>query len=334
MAGYRVVTLCSIVLAFTLPLRHRIDRKLLLQCLTLCWLFSVVLACLGIIDYLGLADMAFSYRREAGYGHVAILGFHRASLGMITVVGIFLSFTLTQITPRSWLKTFVYLSAPVLLLALLFSWSRAAMLAIGVGSVSLTFTMTGTRAIKATAVTFCCLLIVGIMISLSPELQARFALPTSGGLEESSAGRLQGWMQLITWLARSPGVLMTGVGFQNFNYFVHLSSGAVDLEAAHNNYLHILTEHGIFGFVIFVGWILLLIGWLLAWRRAGADGPSRVIPSVFLSLVLAIVVSCLTQESLAPSSAMMPFLLHFYLILGIWMSHYRSEMVQSLEPVP
>ncbi|MFQ5461891.1 MAG: O-antigen ligase family protein [Phycisphaerae bacterium] len=328
MAGYRVVSLCSIVLAFMLPLRHRIDRPLLVQCLKLCWLFSLVLACLGIIDYLGLADMAFSYRREAGYGHVAILGFHRASLGMITVVGIFASFTLTQIAPRSWLTTLVYLSAPVLLLALLFSWSRAAMLAIGVGAVSLTFTMTGTRAIKATAITFCCLLIVGIMISLSPELKDRFALPTSGGLEESSAGRLRGWMQLVTWLVQSPGVLITGVGFQNFNYFVHLSSGAVELEAAHNNYLHILTEHGIFGFLIFIAWILAMLGWLLGWRRTVGDGPARVIPSIFLSLVLAIVVSCLTQESLAPSSAMMPFLLHFYLILGIWMSHYRAEMAQ------
>jgi len=334
MAGYRVVSLCSIVLAFTLPLRHRIDRALLVQCLKLCWLFSLVLACLGIIDYLGLADLAFSYRREAGYGHVAILGFHRAALGMITVVGIFASFTLTQISPRSWLTTFVYLSAPVLLLALLFSWSRAAMLALGVGSVSLAFTMSGTRAIKAAAITFCGLLIVGIMISLSPELQERFALPASGGLEESSAGRLQGWMQLVTWLVQSPGVLITGVGFQNFNYFVHLSSGAVELEAAHNNYLHILTEHGIFGFLIFVAWILSMIGWLLRWRRAAADGPSRVIPSIFLSLVLAIVVSCLTQESLAPSSAMMPFLLHFYLILGIWMSHYRTETVQRFGPVP
>lgn len=326
MAGYRTISLFSLFLAFALPLRYRISRELLLDCLKLCWVFSLVLACLGIIDYVGVADMAFSYRRETGYGHVAILGFHRATLGMISVVGIFAAFTLTQVSPRPMLKMAVYLSAPILLLALLFTWSRAAILAIGVGSVSLAFTMMGSRALKGVAITVCGMLIVGLMLVLSPELRERFTIPTSGGLEESSAGRLQAWTGLLAWLLRNPDVLITGVGFQNFHYYVNISSGAINLEAAHNNYLHVLTEHGVFGLLIFVVWIISIIVWLLAWRRSATDGPSRIAPSVFLSLVFAIVVSCLTQESLAPSFSMMPFLLHFYLIFGIWMSHYRTEM--------
>ena len=326
MAGYRTMTLFGLFLAFALPLRYRVDRNLLISCLTLSWLFSLVLAALATVDYLGIADMAFSYRREAGYRYVAILGFHRASLGLMLLVGIFLSFMLTQISRGFWLKAVVYASAPALVLGLLFTWSRAANLALGIGALSLVFTLGASRALKALVLTIAGALVVWVILLQFPDLQARFSLPGPRSFDEAAAGRLSSWADLIVWLGHRPDVLLFGAGFQNFHYYVGLSSGAVKLEAAHNAFLHILSEAGIFGFCIFLMWIGSVFLWLRSWRRTTPDPGSRTIAGAFTSLMLAIVVTCFTQESLLPIFSMFPFVLHFYIILGIFISYYRTEM--------
>lgn len=56
------------------------------------------------------------------------------------------------------------------------------------------------------------------------------------------------------------------------------------------------------------------------------DKVDRMMPGIFISVMLAITVSCITQESLAPSAAMVPWLVHFLIILGIWVSYYRTQM--------
>jgi len=324
MAGYRTVLVCCLILAFVLPLRYRIDDRILTECLRLVWFFSVMLAVVGVIDYLGIADMAFSYRRQAGYGHVSVLGFHRGALGIMSVSGIFLSFAATQISRRPLLTLMVYASVPLLLLALLFTWSRAALLALAVGSISLVFSLGWSRAMKGLVLTLAGTAISFLILSQFPDLAERFSMPSDATLSDTSAGRIQAWAGLTEWLVRQPDVLLIGAGFQNFHYYVNLSAGAVGLEAAHNNFLHILTETGIVGFMLFLAWLVSIFAWLRAWRRSAVDPSEKAAPAIFFSLMLAIVVSCLTQESLAPSFAMTPFLLHFYLVLGMFISYYRT----------
>jgi len=327
MAGYRLVTVGVLYLAFTLPLGYRVDRSLFLQCLSLSWVFSVVIAVCGVMDYAGIAELDFAGRREAGYGH--ILGFHRGSLGMMLVTGIFLGFTMTQVTKSYALKVLGYASGPLLLLGLLFSWSRSAAMGLGVGALSLALTLGGGRALKGLLLSILGAFTAWLILMQSPELAERFTTLAGGTIESASAGRLTNWMQLMAWLAQNPGMLLTGAGFQNFHYFVHLQSAAVTLSAGHNNYLHILTESGLIGFGVFMGWLASIFLWLNSWRRAITDRQRRAVPGIFMSLVVAIAVSCLTQESLAPSFSMTPYVLHFYLILGIWISHYRTEMIEA-----
>ncbi len=332
-AGYRFCVIATLALAFALPLRYAVDRTLLRSCLKICWVLTVLLAVAGISDYLNLADFAFSYRREAGYRHVAVLGFHRGAVGMMLVMGIFLSFAMTQMAEQGRQNVLAYVTAPILFIALLFTWSRGATLAMAAGSMSLVLTLGGARMIKGIVVTVVGAITVYAILSRFPDVQERFSFFLTGSLRYDSAGRLDAWSDLISWLFKNPGVLLSGAGFQNFQYYVFLESGAVELEAAHNNYLHVLAETGIGGFTVFLCWLGAIFVWLAGWRQRASDTADRSLAGIVISMMLAMAVSCMTQESLAPAPSMVPLVLHFYVVLGMIVSYFRNVSAQEFTVV-
>jgi hypothetical protein len=141
MAGYRLYAITVMTLVFVLPLRFFVDRSLFLRLLTICWLMSVVLSVAQIVHYLDIIDLGFTARTELGEARTDLMGFNRASIGLVLVFGIYLSYAMTQLTHSHLLKIIAWLSAPVLMVALLFTWSRAATLAMAVSSISLIITL-------------------------------------------------------------------------------------------------------------------------------------------------------------------------------------------------
>lgn len=331
MAGYRVFVLLSLLLAFSLPLRYFIDRTAMTRCLTLCWLLTVVLAVAGILDYFGVAnmkfDLTFAHLREEAIGrHRVIMGFQRGALGSMMLLGIFLSYALTLLTRNPVVRMAAWASAPILIVALLFTWSRAAALGLVVSSLSLVFTLGTTRLIRGAALSAGAITVIWLATSASDTLSQRMTFFPNVQGDGSITSRLDTWTLLLQYLVREPDVLLTGVGFQNFQYTLHTVQGEVGLIAAHNNYLHILTETGVLGLLIFLCWLVSIFWWLLSWRSQDTDYTTKAVFGVFMSVMIGLCVSALTQETLAPASSMVPSLLHFYLILGIWVSWYRSEM--------
>jgi O-antigen ligase len=324
MAGYRLAVLACIYLAFTIPLRYRIDHAALTQCLRLTWVFAVLLAVAGILDYVGVADLAFTLSREIGYERESLFGFHRGALGMLSVIGIFLSFAMTQATQSSLLKAAAYVSAPVLVVAMLLTWSRSAVVAMAVGAISLVLTQGGPRALRGLVVTAFGGGIAFILLAQVPEVRERFMLGLSQSAAEGSAGRIPAWTELVAWLLHRPDVLVTGCGFQNFNYYVTVLSGANPLRGAHNSYLHVLTEFGLLGTAVYLAWLTALVRWLWSWRRSCPTAQQRALIGTFLSLVMALMVGGITLESLVPSRTFVPVFLYTLLILGVLVSYCRT----------
>lgn len=336
MALYRFQIVTSLFLAFALPQRYYVDRRLFVECLVLSWLFTLVLSIMGILAYAGVPHLDFRYGVALGvYGRQGVLGFLRGGNGLILVSGIFMSFALSQLTRNHLLKILVYCSLPVLVISLFFTFSRAAMLAIIIGGMSLAVTLGGARAFKGILVCLFIAIVLFITFRQLPEVSQRFfSFPEELSVETLPGGkRVVEWIRLTKWLFESPGVLMVGTGFQNFHYFIQQSPQTIIimLEAGHNSYLHILTELGIVGLFVFLGWVASIFFWLVSWRHIIIDKVDRMMPGIFISLMLAIMASCLTQESLAPSSSMVPWLVHFYIILGIWISYYRTQMMELNE---
>lgn len=335
MAGYRTAVVISLFLAFSLPLRYYVDRKLFTQCLALCWCFAVVLSIIVIVDFAGIADLRLT-GREIVFDesvHRGALGFQRATLGLMLFAAIFLTFAMTQTTGSYTLKMAGYGSLPVLIAALLFSFSRAAMLGMTVSGVSLVLTLGGRRAFKGLIIACLGAIVIAWVVGQFPEVRERATFWFTGEMSfyDVSSGRVQGWIELLRWISRNPLIVLTGCGFQNFNYYVKIEEAGTYLAYAHNNYLHILVEEGILGFIVFIVWMLSIFRWLVSWKRSVSDSKQRTIAGVMVSLMGGLFVTCLTQESLAPSPTVIPFTTHFYLILGLWVSYYRSTMCELYE---
>jgi len=334
MTGYRLFVWTTLVLAFALPLGYEIDRPTLRGCLKAAWLLSTVVALAGIVDYLGLADMKFDLTvslQEALARHEVIMGFRRGALGMMSLLGIFLSFAYLLLSRGSWTRVLVGLSFPILIGGLVCSWSRAAMLGVAVAALLLPLTM-GAARLRVILPGLVCLLALVVGVAVSPNLRERLAFFGTGAVDGSIEGRLGCWRALLNYLAASPGVLLTGVGTQNFQYALRESAEVVNLSAAHNQYLHLLAEIGLGGVTVFLLWLAVLLRFLLRWQRQARDRVEKVLPGILIAVLAGILVSGFTQESLAPSASMVPWLLHFYLILGIFVSWYRYERAHPVDP--
>jgi O-antigen ligase len=326
MAAYRLFVITGLALAFILPLRFHIDRELFRRFLLLAWVMSVIFGACGIIKYLGVAQLGFTVRTEMGSEHTDLLGFNRASHGLILVVGIFMSYAMTQLNRNPIIKTLAYASAPLLMVSLLFSWSRAATLAMAVSSVSLIVTLGGARAVKGTILTIFGIIVIALVLRNYSDVAERMEFFRTGHVDESGQARVNTWLSLLQYMLEQPDVLLFGVGFQNFHYFLHLSRATVSLEAAHNNFLNVLAEQGIFGFILFIAWLVAIFAWLLRWRRQTPDPTVKVMTGIMTSVMIAAVVSSLTQETLSPAFAQVPWMMHLLLVMGAWVSWYRAEM--------
>lgn len=338
MATYRVYTISFLFLAFALPLRYYVDRKVFLQCLVLCWVFSMVLAILTILNQAKIGHFGYTAYAERGvYRHMmGVLGFFRGGQGIMLATGIFMSFAMTQLTRSYNLKVLGYGSIPILIIALLLSFSRTAVLCVIVGGLSLAVTLGGARALKGILVFLLGAIVVYIVVLQIPEVRERLGflqLFYQAGLEkksaiEFSAVRVTGWITHIKWVVKSPGILAVGAGFQNFSYFVSFHAQIGRLAAGHNNWLHILTESGIVGLFVFNAWLISIFYWLVSWRRTMTDKVDKMIPGIFISLMMGLLASCMTSEVLSPFGAVLPSALHFYILLGIWTSYYRTQMME------
>ena len=337
---YRMQTVTFLALAFVLPLCYYIDRKLLLQFLMLCWFFTLVLAVLGILDFTGFADFAFQWGKleEIQTGsQVGIFGFNRAAYGKMLITGIFMCFAMTQLTRSYSLMMLGYGSIPILVIALLFSFSRSSFVALAIGSLSLAVTLGGARAFKGILVSLFGLIVISIVLMQSPELRERFVpiIPFLGTQEvemsaaELSSSRIEGWMAVLKWLLTRPDIIMFGVGFQNFSYYIKLYAQVGTLQGGHNSWLTLLSEFGILGFLLFNAWLMAIFFWLVSWRRVMTDKVDKMMPGIFISLMLGLVASCMFSGTLIPGQGMVVWLAHFYLLLGVWISYYRTQMLES-----
>ncbi|NMA32182.1 MAG: hypothetical protein GX941_10325, partial [Candidatus Methanofastidiosa archaeon] len=231
MAGYRFFIVLALILAFTIPLHYAITREALIEMLNICWFFTIVLAILGIIHFMGIADMGFDYRTEDGYKNVAVLGFHRASNALMLDTGLFLSIILSQITPNVSRKNAIYLTIPIILTGILVSFSRAGFLALFVSTCSIALIFGSRGMIRNLIIgTLLVTFLLGI-IWMTPSLRQRFDMLTDEAGDVSSNARFRSWEVLGSLYLKHPDIVIFGVGFQNFQYYLSIIKGEHFLEA-------------------------------------------------------------------------------------------------------
>ena len=326
MTAYRIFLLVTLGAAMFLPLHFRVSRPDLARILRVCWIMSVILSVCGILDYFGVANLAFSYRRDAGYKHVSVMGFHRGPLGMISVYGLFLTVACYFIHRGGSVRKAVPLLLPLQFASLVLSWSRVALISLACASLAL-LCFPGVRHRGR--------LVVGLGIAaglvmlglgLDDEIYQRLFFFSTGYTDTSLDTRAQTWQSLVDVIWNDPSILLAGCGFGNFNYYYNSGMGAVSLEVAHNNYLHVLSECGVAGLAFFLTWLAVVLRWALRWQRRMTDPVVRAVHLCFTGILISAAASCLSQESLTPANATVPLVLHFFLLHGVWLAWSRTEM--------
>lgn len=208
-----------------------------------------------------------------GYNFLYFNGFggmdnNAAAIGIVTVLGV--SFFLFLNSERLWQKAILAACGAFMLHAILFSFSRGAMLATGVG-VGVSFFL-----IKKTTAHYSmfALGLVAAMYLTGPEVRARFLRifekQKTGQREASAQSRLDMWADCYTVFKEKP---ILGCGPDHWPIYAR-KFGWTNVTEAHNLWIQTAVETGIPGITLYLAFFLLCIWrcWKLL-RELPPDAP-------------------------------------------------------------
>lgn len=310
-----------------------VDESRFRRIMLLVWLGSIFVGIYGALQYYGFLSaraLAAKFVESGPWEHLykfektalGPLSHNHACLGAYMVVAVFVALFLSR---TAWGVTkIVYLaSVPFFMLVILWSRSRADFFGVFVGLVTY---MLLSKVRPAAIIGFIGAVIATyIVLNMVPELRERFLGTGGGSLIEYSAGRFVGWAKVLAYMFTRPIFWITGVGLGNFRWLYE--TNRVGLIAAHNNYLHWLTECGVFG--LYLGSIFLIkIGRIIKWLSF--YGPfHREVSISFLSLLFGLCAVAATQELFTPGPAMASAPAYIAFIFGYVVALYRAATIGS-----
>ena len=161
------------------------------------------------------------------------------------------------------------------------------------------------------------LLISTGLVLFSPILQLvniTLNSPVSG-VDQSSYNRFFIWKGAWEQFVKAPFITkLFGIGignFTNLHYSFLLESGKKATSGAHNNFLHVLTETGIIGASIFIGFFLSIIATL--WKKGKEDS----LAYCYIWVTIALLISGFSQETFWFQPSFGNFWLYYMLGLGL-----------------
>jgi O-antigen ligase len=208
------------------------------------WLMALIQ--LGYVVLMGvpLATMATPGERS----FYDPIGIHANSLGRLHLYAIALLAFVWAETKRPGLRLFLLITLGVLSLALLLTFSRAAIA--GAGFIGALFLMWKFNA-KTAALAIVALMLIGLVVG--DVVYSRLMLGVDQGADAMSAGRIDGiWLPLLPEVAKSP---LWGHGLSSILWSFPMQMGVMTpVGHAHSAYLQTLLDMGIIGLALVLGY--------------------------------------------------------------------------------
>jgi O-antigen ligase len=122
------------------------------------------------------------------------------------------------------------------------------------------------------------------------------------------------YQSAIEHLLDNPQYLLIGAGFQNAGVAI----GKVAI-AAHNAYLNVIAEHGLFGFFVYFSFLYFLF--TLAWkvRKRSNTKLSRVMATNWIALYAGLLAANFFGEIIYPGRALFTFLGTFFIVAVLFL---------------
>jgi O-antigen ligase len=255
------------------------------------WLIALIQIGFVIAEGPSLATLASTDERE----FYAPLGMHANELGRLHLFAFALLLFVWAETKRSGMRLFLLLTLGLLGIALLLTFSRAAIAgAVVVGALFLMW--------KFNARTLA-LSIIAVMLAAILGAEALYLRLTMGfgeGADAVSAGRIEGiWLPLLPELAKSP---LWGNGVSSILWSSPMINEAMTRTGhPHNAYLEALLDMGVIGLALLMAYYVhVWKGFRTLGSNAGLNGELRGLFQGAAAALVAFFVTCLVTGSLRP----------------------------------
>jgi O-antigen ligase len=225
-------------------------------------------------------------------------------MGIVMLLGIAVAMVYVRSARFFLLRIICVLAIGIMCVSVVLLGSRTAMLGLAAYAVFSALQRSRTAILRYAVLVLGIVLVVNFRGELLEE-QVRDAFDERmvevyerGGIEELSSYRLNIWRMFPETIKRHSWVLITGSGFQNADPVIH---GAV---AMHNNYLHVIVELGMIGFLIYANWLLKIYRSLRHAESQTVDTRGMVLAEEMKLAFMAILVTMLVSETLYAQAAM------------------------------
>ncbi|MEL7590334.1 MAG: O-antigen ligase family protein [Anaerolineaceae bacterium] len=226
----------------------------------LLWFFfilSVLEAGLSILQFNGIVPYLFPPRwYYYGLMPTGTLGPHHLQMGMICAMSSSIGIALLHFEKNIIRKILIAVSIGALIFASFAVESRTGWIGLAIGMAYVLYRLT----LRFTFDTLLMIVFIALgiilfysqssetmMNQIQDTYSARFSTKIAeGGIGELSPTRVSILRDIPNAILRHPWILVTGAGTQNSVYVLEIGN------AAHNNYLHVLIEGGIIGFVLYI----------------------------------------------------------------------------------
>ncbi len=267
---------------------------------------------------------------------VATLSPHHKHIGVVMLVGISLALALFRLN-NNWLTKLMYLLIMLTMFAVpLFAGTRTYLLGLA-GFIPAYFYINKIGAVPSMAA----ILLLVFMI-LRSSFSERITEPIVNKYQERVTGRIEKfegyeglyidrakiYLSILNTFKNKPYILLTGTGFQNSRFFIRGTG-------AHNNYLHVLLELGIAGFIVFMLFLYYVHKNLLTVARFAPLAFERITAAHIWISFVAVLLTMLVGETFWAQAAMFTLAGQLMALwaLGVtpvfWLGVYRKLNKQS-----
>ncbi len=311
---------------------HPIDEKFRKSLFWTLFASATLSALVAVIQAAGGMDFLFIHIRAALRA--------RSTLFIMTFAGIFCLLILFNFSVLLREKragtTFLILIAGILVQAVgfLFALSRGSWLAFFFGLLALVVIL---RRKKALVLGGVLVIVIASLTAFNPKLNARFKSTWENlrsPTDRSIKTRYVLWDISLDLIEEHP---LMGIGMGDFSLEAERRLGGRFVKStadAHNIYLHVLATRGIFGFIPFVLFWVVVLRSLARWERSSRHGDQfhrHIIAGVFAACV-ALLVGALTENNIDDSEIFIAFLfLLGYARSTQWVTRARADVGRSGE---
>jgi probable O-glycosylation ligase (exosortase A-associated) len=242
----------------------------------------------------------YMYLAQRGYG-----GLDNNGAALIVAMAVPMAYFAWEAT-RHWVRwLFLFPTIPILLHALMLSFSRGGMLSLCVAAV---FVWARTRhkwflsAVYAVGFLF-------VLAASGKELQERFFSITKAEADESAQSRLTTWKIAIQMANERP---LFGLGIRNSNLFTHAYGADMEGRSIHSQYLQTAADSGWVALALYLGLLASIFLGLRQVRRflRKHDDPETLkVKSLTSALECALVLFCFGAIFLSLEHFEMPYIL-------------------------